>query len=108
MDEVPGWGELTPIQMTPEGTTSLTTWSEEAPVSATLHYVVTTVVDGNEVVWVIDGLNHVSVDASMAGDSESESQDSIPVSSIAISAILFLLGAAAIGISMAERKRRGF
>lgn len=108
MDEVPGWGELTPIQMTPEGTTSLTTWSEEAPVSATLHYVVTTVVDGNEVVWVIDGLNHVSVDASMAGDSESESQDSIPVSSIAISAILFLLGAVAIGISMAERKRRGF
>jgi len=57
---------------------------------------------------VIDGLNHVSVDASMAGDSESESQDSIPVSSIAISAILFLLGAVAIGISMAERKRRGF
>ncbi len=108
MDETPGWGELTPIQMSPEGTTSLTTWSEEAPVSTTLYYVVTTVVNGNEVVWVMDGLNHVSVDASMAGDSESESQDSTPVASIAISAILFILGAAAIGISMVERKRRGF
>ena len=107
MDETPGWGELTPIQMSPEGTTSLTTWSEEAPVSATLYYVVTTVVDGDEVVWVMDGLNHVSVDASMAGESESESQDSTPVASIAISAILFVLGAAAIGISMVERKRRG-
>ena len=108
MDETPGWGELTPSQMSPEGTTSLTTWSEEAPVSTTLYYVVTTVVNGNEVVWVMDGLNHVSVDASMAGDSESESQDSTPVASIAISAILFILGAAAIGISMVERKRRGF
>jgi len=108
MDEMPGWGELTPIQMSPEGTTSLNTWSEEAPVSATLYYVVTTVVDGNEVVWVMDGLNHVSVDASMAGESVSESQDSTPVASIAISAILFVLGAAAIGISMVERKRRGF
>ena len=107
MDEMPGWGELTPIQMSPEGTTSLNTWSEEAPVSATLYYVVTTVVDGNEVVWVMDGLNHVSVDASMAGESVSESQDSTPVASIAISAILFVLGAAAIGISMVERKRRG-
>jgi hypothetical protein len=108
MDETPGWGELAPIQMSPEGTTSLTTWSEEAPVSTTLYYVVTTVVDGDEVVWVMDGLNHVSVDASMAGESESESQDSTPVASIAISAILFVLGAAAIGISMVERKRRGF
>ena len=107
MDETPGWGELAPIQMSPEGTTSLTTWSEEAPVSTTLYYVVTTVVDGDEVVWVMDGLNHVSVDASMAGESESESQDSTPVASIAISAILFVLGAAAIGISMVERKRRG-
>jgi len=108
MDETPGWGELAPIQMSPEGTTSLTTWSEEAPVSTTLYYVVTTVVDDDEVVWVMDGLNHVSVDASMAGESESESQDSTPVASIAISAILFVLGAAAIGISMVERKRRGF
>jgi len=108
MDETPGWGELAPIQMSPEGTTSLTTWSEEAPVSTTLYYVVTTVVDGDEVVWVMDGLNHVSVDASIAGESESESQDSTPVASIAISAILFVLGAAAIGISMVERKRRGF
>ena len=40
MDEVPGWGELIPVQMNPEGTTSMKTWSEQAPVASTLYYVV--------------------------------------------------------------------
>jgi len=108
MDEAPGWGELTPVQMNPEGATSMKTWSEQAPVASTLYYVVTTVVDGNEVVWVLDGQNHVSVDASTAGESAEESGGSSDILPLVLTAMLFVLGASAIGIAMAERKRRGF
>tara|TARA_Y100000739_G_scaffold222627_1_gene224401 strand:+ start:100 stop:759 length:660 start_codon:yes stop_codon:yes gene_type:complete len=108
MDEVPGWGELIPVQMNPEGTTSMKTWSEQAPVASTLYYVVTTVIDGNEVVWVLDGQNHVSVDASTAGDSAEESGGPSGILPMALTAILLLLGASAIGIALVERKRRWF
>ena len=108
MDEAPGWGELTPVQMNPVGATSMKTWSEQAPVASTLYYVVTTVVDGNEVVWVLDGQNHVSVDASTAGESAEESGGSSDILPLVLTAMLFVLGASAIGIAMAERKRRGF
>ena len=84
------------------------TWSEQAPVASTLYYVVTTVVDGNEVVWVLDGQNHVSVDASTAGESAEESGGSADILPLVLPAMLFVLGASAIGIAMAERKRRGF
>ena len=106
MDEAPGWGELVPVQMNPEGTTSMNTWSELAPVATTLYYVVTTVVNGNEVVWVVDGQNHVSVDASMAGESAEESGEASSILPLALMAMLFVIGASAIGIAMVERKRR--
>ena len=106
MDEAPGWGELVPVQMNPEGTTSANTWSEQAPVATTLYYVVTTVVNGNEVVWVVDGQNHVSVDASMAGESAEDSGGASSILPLALMAMLFVIGASAIGIAMVERKRR--
>ena len=68
----------------------------------------TTVIDGNEVVWVLDGQNHVSVDASTAGDSAEDSEGPSGILPMALTAILLLLGASAIGIALVERKRRWF
>ena len=108
MDAVPLWGEPVPLDMEPAGVTSDTTWSETAPVASVLYYAVTTVVDGNEVVWIVDGVNMVSVDATTAADSvDTDPTGSPKLLAIPIAALLLLLGAAAIGLTLAESRRRG-
>ena len=56
----------------------------------------------------MDGQNHVSVDASTAGDSAEDSEGPSGILPMALTAILLLLGASAIGIALVERKRRWF
>ena len=107
LDPVPEWGEPVPLDMEPVGITSGTQWSETAPVATTLYYAVTTTVDGFEVVWVVNGQNMVSVNAtSAAGAVDTDPTGSTKVLVIPISVIMSLLGAAAIGISITESRRR--
>jgi len=106
LDPVPAWGDPVPLDMEPVGVTADTYWSETAPVATTLYYAVTTVVDGHEVVWV-SGANMVSVDATAAVESiDTDPTGSPKFLALPIAALLLLLGAAAIGITLAESRRR--
>ena len=106
LDSVPAWGDPVPLDMEPAGVTAETSWSETAPVATTLYYAVTTVVDGHEVVWV-SGANMVSVDATAAAESiDTDPTGSPKLLALPIAALLLLLGAAAIGITLAESRRR--
>jgi len=108
MDATPAWGEPVPLDMEPVGVTSDTTWSETAPVASTLYYAVTTVIDGHEAVWIVDGENMVSVNATAAADSiDTDPTGSPKLLVIPVAALLLLLGAAAIGITLFESRRRG-
>ena len=107
LDPVPVWGDPVPFDMEPVGVTSDTSWSETAPVATTLYYAVSTLVDGNEVVWLVDGVNMVSVDATAAAESiDTDPTGSPKLLALPIAALLLILGAAAIGITLAESRRR--
>ena len=107
LDSVPAWGDPVPLDMEPVGVTSDTSWSEVAPVATTLYYAVTSLVDGNEVVWLVDGANMVSVDATAAAESiDTDPTGSPKLLALPIAALLLILGAAAIGITLAESRRR--
>ena len=107
LDPLPVWGDPVPFDMEPVGVTSDTTWSETAPVATTLYYAVSTLVDGNEVVWLVDGVNMVSVDATAAAESINTDPTGSPkLLALPIAALLLILGAAAIGITLAESRRR--
>ena len=107
LDPVPVWGDPVPFDMEPVGVTSDTSWSETAPVAATLYYAVSTLVDGNEVVWLVDGVNMVSVDATAAAESiDTDPTGSPKLLALPIAALLLILGAAAIGITLVESRRR--
>ena len=107
LDSVPTWGDPVPLNMDPVGVTSGTQWSETAPVATTLYYAVTTTVEGMEIVWIVDGENMVSIDAtSAAGAVDTDPTGSTKLLVIPISIIMVLLGAAAIAISITESRRR--
>tara|TARA_Y100001936_G_C15689821_1_gene465405 strand:- start:208 stop:639 length:432 start_codon:yes stop_codon:yes gene_type:complete len=107
LDSTPAWGDPVPLDMEPVGTTANTQWSETAPVATTLYYAVTSLVDGVEVVWVVEGENMVSIDASSAADSvDTDPTGSTKLLVLPVSAIMVLLGAAAVAISLTEKKRR--
>ena len=107
LDSVPAWGDPVPLDMEPVGATSDTSWSETAPVATTLYYAVTTLVDDHEVVWLVDGANMVSVDATTAAESiDTDPTGSPKLLALPIAALLLILGAAAIGITLAESRRR--
>ena len=107
LDPTPAWGDPVPLDMEPVGTTANTQWSETAPVATTLYYAVTSLVDGVEVVWVVEGENMVSIDASSAADSvDTDPTGSTKLLVLPVSAIMVLLGAAAVAISLTEKKRR--
>ena len=107
LDSAPAWGDPVPLDMDPVGITSGTQWSETAPVATTLYYAVTTTVEGMEIVWIVDGENMVSIDAtSAAGAVDTDPTGSTKLLVIPISIIMVLLGAAAIAISITESRRR--
>ncbi|RZP11565.1 MAG: hypothetical protein EVA35_00915 [Candidatus Poseidoniales archaeon] len=107
LDSIPAWGDPVPLDMEPVGDTSDTSWSETAPVATVLYYAVTTVVDGHEVVWIVAGANMVSVDATAAAESvDTDPTGSPKLLTLPIAALLLILGAAAIGITLTESRRR--
>jgi len=107
LDPVPAWDDPNPLDMEAVGVTSGTQWSETAPVATVLYYAVTSTVDGLEVVWIVEGENMVSVDATSAADAvDTDPTGSTKLLVLPVSAIMVLLGAAAVTISVTEAKRR--
>ena len=107
LDPVPAWGDPIPLDMEPVGTTAGVQWSEIAPVAATLYYAVTTNVDGFEVVWLVEGENLVSVNATSAAEAiDTDPTGSTKLLVLPVSFVMVLLGAAAAAISITETRRR--
>jgi len=107
LDPIPAWGDPVPLDMEPVGITSDTQWSETAPAATTLYYAVTSTVDGVEVVWIVEGENMVSIDASSAADSvDTDPTGSTKLLVLPVSLIMIILGVAAVAISLTEAKRR--
>jgi hypothetical protein len=66
------------------------------------------VIDGHEVVCFVDGENMVSVNATAAAESiDTDPTGSPKLLVIPVAALLLLLGAVAIGITLFESRRRG-
>ena len=107
LDPTPAWGDPVPLDMEPVGITSDSYWSETAPAATTLYYAVTTTVDGVEVVWLVEGENMVSINATSAAQAvDTDPTGSTKLLVLPISLIMLLLGAAAITISLTETRRR--
>ena len=106
-DEIPVWGEPIPTPLTPVGSTTYQEWSEPVPVATTLYYVVTSVVGDQEVVWIIDGQNHISVDATSIASATQESTEEVsPTISLAISGLMATLGVLSLIFAVTEARRK--
>jgi hypothetical protein len=105
-DETPIWGDPVPSPLEPIGTTTYFEWSESVPVATTLYYAVTSVVDDREIVWIIDGQNHVSLDASSIASSSPDSvEEANPMISFLISGIMAIMGITALALALFGRRR---
>ena len=105
-DETPIWGDPVPSPLEPIGTTTYFEWSESVPVATTLYYAVTSVVDDREIVWIIDGQNHVSLDASSIASSSPDSvEEANPMISFLISGIMAIIGITALAFALFGRRR---
>ncbi|MCH1591805.1 MAG: hypothetical protein L7R66_02300 [Candidatus Thalassarchaeaceae archaeon] len=105
-DETPIWGDPVPSPLEPIGTTTYFEWSESVPVATTLYYAVTSVVDDREIVWIIDGQNHVSLDASSIASSSPDSvEEANPMISFLISGIMAIIGITALALALFGRRR---
>ena len=106
-DEIPEWGEPIPTPLTDIGSTSYKEWSEPVPVATTLYYVVTSVVQNQEIVWIVDGQNHVSVDATpIASSSHESAEQASPIISITISGLMATLGVLSLIFAVTEARRK--
>ena len=106
-DEIPVWGEPIPTPLTPVGSTTYQEWSEPVPVATTLYYVVTSVVENQEVVWIVDGQNHISVDATSIASATQESTEEVsPTISLAISGLMATLGVLSLIFAVTEARRK--
>ena len=106
-DDKPVWGEPVPSPLIPIESTTYQEWSEPVPVATTLYYVVTSVVDGQEVVWVVDGQNHVSIDAtSIASVNLESTEEATPLTSAIISGIMISLGVLSLIFALFEARRK--
>jgi hypothetical protein len=106
-DELPTWGEETPQPLRPVGTTEYLEWSEPVPIATNLYYAVTSVVDGREVVWIVDGENHVSIDASSIASSGPEPVDEASqLTTTLISGVMASLGIISLALAIYDNRRR--
>ena len=106
-DEQPNWGEEIPQPLQPVGTTEYQEWSEPAPVATNLYYAVTSVVDGREVVWIVDGENHVNIDASSIASSGPEPVDETSqLTTTLISGAMASLGIISLAIAIYDNRRK--
>ena len=106
-DEIPAWGEPIPTPLTHIGSTQYKEWSEPVPVATTLYYAVTSVVQNQEIVWIVDGQNHASVDAtSIASSSQESTEQASPIISITISGLMATLGVLSLIFALTEARRK--
>ena len=106
-DEIPVWGEPIPTPLTHIGSTTYKEWSEPVPVATTLYYVVTSVVQNQEIVWIVDGQNHASVDATpIASSSQESAEQASPIISLTVSGLMATLGVLSLIFAVTEARRK--
>ena len=89
------------------GVTNENNWNEIAPIASNLYYAVTIVVGDNEILWLDNGTNVVSVDASSVTNYVDDSPTgSITILSIPLTIIFLLLAVSSLIISLRVKKRR--
>ena len=89
------------------GVTNENNWDEVAPIASNLYYAVTIVVGDNEILWLDNGTNVVSVDASSVTNYVDDSPTgSITILSIPLTIIFLLLAVSSLIISLRVKKRR--
>jgi hypothetical protein len=89
------------------GITSENSWNEIAPIASNLYYAVTMVVEDNEILWLDNETNVVSVDAtSVINHADDSPTGSITILSIPLTLIFLILAISSLVISLQDRKRR--
>ena len=89
------------------GITSENSWNEIAPIASNLYYAVTMVVGDNEILWLDNETNIVSVDATSATNHADDSPTgSITILSIPLTLIFLILAISSLVISLQDKKRR--
>ena len=67
----------------------------------------TSVVENQEVVWIVDGQNHISVDATSIASATQESTEEVsPTISLAISGLMATLGVLSLIFAVTEARRK--
>jgi hypothetical protein len=94
-------------QMQLVGMTNENTWNEIAPIASDLYYAVTIVVGDNEILWLENETNIISVDATSVADYVDDSPTgSITILSIPLTLIFLILAISSLIISFQLKKRR--
>ena len=89
------------------GMTNENTWNEIAPIASELYYAVTIVVGDNEILWLENETNIISVDAtSVANYVDDSPTGSITILSIPLTLIFLILAISSLVISFQLKKRR--
>ena len=89
------------------GVTNEDNWNEIAPIASNLYYAVTIVVGDNEILWLDNGTNIVSIDASSVTNYVDDSPTgSFTILSIPLTIISLLLAVSSLVISLRVKKRR--
>ena len=89
------------------GITNENNWNEIAPIASDLYYAVTIVVGDNEILWLDNGTNTISVDAkSVINHVDDSPTGSITILSIPLTIIFLILAVSSLVISLRVKKRR--
>ena len=89
------------------GVTNENNWNEIAPIASNLYYAVTIVVGDNEILWLENETNIISVDAtSVANYVDDSPTGSITILSIPLTLIFLILAISSVVISFQLKKRR--
>ena len=89
------------------GITNENNWNEIAPIASDLYYAVTIVVGDNEILWLDNGTNTISVDAkSVVNHVDDSPTGSITILSLPLTIIFLILAVSSLVISLRVKKRR--
>ena len=89
------------------GITNENNWNEIAPIASDLYYAVTIVVGDNEILWLDNGTNTISVDAkSVINHVDDSPTGSITILSLPLTIIFLILAVSSLVISLRVKKRR--
>ena len=89
------------------GITTGNSWSEIAPIASSLHYAVTMVVSDNEILWLDNETNIISVDAtSVISEVDDSPTGSLTILSMPLSILFLVLAISSLVINFQNKKRR--